>query len=759
MGRFPSSLQLNNALFFFSFPTTTIWKQQQLRQPRIFYLSANNSDISLRYGNERREYSLSTLSTKCPSPNPMIIRDGDGCLSLGFHNGRVVALPLSSIPDNVHFTHLNSSDSSSSTAAAAAAFLGASSPNPSSRHVFKLGLIQFKIWWMIPRSGSCGSDIPVETQLLLLETRHHDSNANDTTSYILFLPALDGDFRSSLQGNSNNELEFCVESGDPALVTSQCLKAVLVNYGDNPFDLIKESMKILQMHLPGILDLFGWCTWDAFYTEVCPQGIKEGLESLSQGGTPARFLIIDDGWQDITNEFQQDGEPYVEGSQYGARLVSIKENGKFGITDGGPSDTPHNLKDFIQEIKRKYGLKYVYVWHALMGYWGGLDPDAPGMKQYNAKLRFPQQSPGNLANKNDIAMDCMEKYGVGTIDPAKISKFYDDVHKYIVSQGVDGVKVDVQNILETLAAGLGGRVSLTRHFQQALEKSIATNFQDNSIICCMGQSTDSVYHSKTSAITRASDDYYPRDPTAQTQHIAAVAFNSIFLGEVVVPDWDMFYSRHYAAELHAIARAVGGCAVYVSLLKIWNLNKLTGVIGVFNCQGAGIWPCMKTSAEQNAGVEIELSADVSPADIEYFEEVAGEIWTGDCAIFSFRIGSLSRLPEEKSFSVTLKSLECDVFTISPIKALFSGRVECAAIGLIDMYNSGGAVEAIDEYASSESLSIRGKGEGRFGAYSSARPKSCYLDSQQLDFSFRDEDNLLTVTIPMGTASWNMIISY
>lgn len=37
--------------------------------------------------------------------------------------------------------------------------------------------------------------------------------------------------------------------------------------------------------------------------------------SLSQGGTPARFLIIDDGWQDTSNEFQKEGEPFVEGSQ------------------------------------------------------------------------------------------------------------------------------------------------------------------------------------------------------------------------------------------------------------------------------------------------------------------------------------------------------------------------------------------------------------------------------------------------------------
>jgi len=37
--------------------------------------------------------------------------------------------------------------------------------------------------------------------------------------------------------------------------------------------------------------------------------------SLSEGSTPAKFLIIDDGWQDTVNEFQKDGEPFIEGSQ------------------------------------------------------------------------------------------------------------------------------------------------------------------------------------------------------------------------------------------------------------------------------------------------------------------------------------------------------------------------------------------------------------------------------------------------------------
>ncbi|XP_064961648.1 probable galactinol--sucrose galactosyltransferase 2 [Musa acuminata AAA Group] len=714
----------------------------------------------------------------------------------------------------------------------AAAFLGAVADREDSRHVFKLGvlrdyrllcLFRFKIWWMIPRVGTAGSDVPFETQMLLLEARQYEAvdggvreAAADPAFYILFLPVLDGDYRSSLQGNSSDELEFCIESGDPATTGSRFLEAVFVSHGSNPFDLMKESMKMLEKHKgtfsvrehkmkPGVLDYFGWCTWDAFYFDVNPQGIEDGLKSLSKGGTPPKFLLIDDGWQDTSNEFQKEGEPAAEGSQYGARLVSVKENNKFRRTaDGASNNGATSLKDFVSNIKQTYGLRYVYVWHALMGYWGGVSPDAAETKKYNSKLVYPVQSPGNLSHSRDLTMDCMEKYGVGMVDPEKAFDFYDDLHSYLMSQNIDGVKVDVQNILETIGTSHGGRVSLAHRFHEALEKSIAKNFQDNSIICCMAQSTDSIYSSKVNSITRASDDYMPRNMLSQTLHVAAVAFNSMWLGEVMVPDWDMFYSLHYAAEFHAAARALGGCGVYISdkpnqhdfellkklvlpdgsilrakypgrptrdclfddpvmdgksLLKIWNHNKCTGILGIFNCQGAGTWPCLKVPSTPSSEVTY-LTGHVSPGDVEYLEEVAGDNWTGDCAVYSYHDGSLSTLPKNGSLDVTLNVLQCKLFTISPIKS-YDDTIQFAPIGLIKMYNSGGAIEAMD-FMSDRSLcrlSIKGRGSGLFGAYSSLKPKVCTVNSTSEEFMFKDDNHMLTLTIPSGVDYWEICVCF
>lgn len=69
--------------------------------------------------------------------------------------------------------------------------------------------------------------------------------------------------------------------------------------------------------------------------------------------------------------------------------------------------------------------------------------------------------------------------------------------------------------------------------------------------------------SKQTGVVRASDDFYPRDPVSHTIHIASVAYNSVFLGEFMLPDWDMFHSLHPAAEYHASARAISGGPIYV----------------------------------------------------------------------------------------------------------------------------------------------------------------------------------------------------
>lgn len=115
------------------------------------------------------------------------------------------------------------------------------------------------------------------------------------------------------------------------------------------------------------------------------------------------------------------------------------------------------------------------------------------MRKYNPKIASVVQSPGNLSHVVCEVVKMIETVGVGLIDPLKIDEFYNDLHAYLASCGVDGVKVDVQCILETLGSGYGGRVSLTKRFQEALEESVVKNFGSCNLICSMSTNNDYIF--------------------------------------------------------------------------------------------------------------------------------------------------------------------------------------------------------------------------------------------------------------------------
>ncbi|XWS11427.1 hypothetical protein CRYUN_Cryun38cG0082200 [Craigia yunnanensis] len=501
---------------------------------------------------------------------------------------------LHDVPDNIVVTP------ASGGTLANGAFIGVVSDQIGSRRVFPVGKLEelrfmcvfrFKMWWMTHRMGNCGQDIPFETQFLIVEASDGSQfgmgNENDSAVYAVFLPIIEGDFRAVLQGNERNELEICLESGDPAVDEFEGSLLVFVAAGSDPFDVITDAVKSVERHLqtfshcerkkmPDMLNWFGWCTWDAFYTNVTSESLKEGLESLEKGGIPPKFVIIDDGWQSVGmdangTEFKADNS-----ANFANRLTHIKENHKFqkdGKEGHRVEDPALGLRHIVTEIKEKHSLKYAYVWHAITGYWGGVTPGVTEMEHYESKLAYPITSPGVQSNEPDQALESIIKNGLGLVNPEKVFNFYDELHSYLASAGIDGVKVDVQNILETLGAGHGGRVKLARKYHQALEASIARNFHNNDIISCMSHNTDGLYSAKRTAVIRASDDFWPRDPASHTIHIASVAYNTVFLGEFMKPDWDMFHSLHPMAEYHGAARAVGGCAIYVR----YNLVSFTVV--------------------------------------------------------------------------------------------------------------------------------------------------------------------------------------
>ena len=79
-------------------------------------------------------------------------------------------------------------------------------------------------------------------------------------------------------------------------------------------------------------------------------------------------------------------------------------------------------------------------------------------------------------------------------------------------------KVDVQSGVAAMGGGMGGGPELTRKYTRALEASVAEHFPSNGCINCMCHSTESLYRYRTTAVARASDDFYPDRPESHTVH-------------------------------------------------------------------------------------------------------------------------------------------------------------------------------------------------------------------------------------------------
>lgn len=123
-------------------------------------------------------------------------------------------------------------------------------------------------------------------------------------------------------------------------------------------------------------------------------------------------------------------------------------------------------------------------------------------------------------------------------------------------------------------------------------------------------------------------------------------------------------------------------------------------------------------------------------------------------------GEVTCLLKNASMPVTLKAHEYEVFTVVPVKELSNGA-SFAPIGLIKMFNSGGAIKEL-RYESTKHATIkpRVRGSGMFGAYSSIRPKRITVDSDAVEFTYDEGCGLVTFILGIPQRElylWNVTV--
>jgi stachyose synthetase len=284
---------------------------------------------------------------------------------------RVKGVPLlSEVPSNVTFNPFYSICQSSSDVPThllnrvsalshKSGFLGFNKEEPSDMLINSLGkfnnrdflsIFRFKTWWSTMWVGNSGSDLQMETQWVLL-------SVPEINSYVIIIPIIEGNFRSAFQPGTEGHVMIFAESGSTQVKASKFDAIAYVHASDNPYTLMKEAYSALRVHLntfrlleeksaPNLVDKFGWCTWDAFYLTVEPVGVSHGVNDFVEAGVPPRFLIIDDGWQSINfdgdDNLNEDAKNLViGGTQMTARLHRLEECDKFKNYKGGSLLGPH----------------------------------------------------------------------------------------------------------------------------------------------------------------------------------------------------------------------------------------------------------------------------------------------------------------------------------------------------------------------------------------------------------------------------------
>ena len=557
----------------------------------------------------------------------------------------------------------------------------------------------------------------------------------EQTEHVLMLPVFSGDWRGFMHGNEQG-LHLGVHGGVKGSEKSTTQPIMLVTRGKDPIALMQASMRLLadrlktfrlcaDKRLPAFVDLFGWCTWNAYYQEVSEQKVLRGLQAFKSSGIQPRFMILDDGWQDINKQ---------------GHMNSFGTNKRF----------PKGLAPLINKAKEQFGVEIFGVWHALQGYWGGVNPRGPLAKQYHV-IAQAGLKPCN-----------MKEQEIGLVDRQDVHRFYQDFHTSLRQQGVDMVKIDSQSGMQELCFGRVPYARTMQAYQKAIQASTQTHFEGN-LLHCMSNTQDVAYNMSASTAWRNSDDFYPNQPKSHANHMIINAFNAVWSHTFACPDWDMFMSGHYTGAYHAASRAISGGPIYISdkpgdhdpaiikrlclsdgralrsegpalplpnrlyqnpadgkhLLFVKNHNGPAAVVAAFHCAFEGA----------------AISDSCSVRDVG-LRGKAFALWYARSETFVVQ-------PSSKRITFSLNELEAEIVHVVPIN---NG---VAVIGLLDKDNATAAVSA-QGWDCDGSYRLTLKDGGQAGIYCQQKP-SRVLDAAGTSIRFRfSKDGMLRLKLKTGT---------
>lgn len=466
-------------------------------------------------------------------------------------------------------------------------------------------------WWTRPAFAEDFSQIPTRAQVLYL--KYPDRCA-------CLVGAVGESFKTSLAPGGGDWLGLAMtafqggQSGldEPVFVLTE--DESILGAVEKAFAYLAEEKGVRrrrERRLPEMFRYLGWCSWDAFYTDISEEKVREKARELYDKNVPVRWMLMDDGWLSV-----KDGRLYD----------FIPEKEKF----------PKGFAGMIRDIKQEGDISWFGVWHALGGYWGGVLPDSPLAEREREHL-YPAVS-GKLLPSPE------KERGFG---------FYGDWYAYLRGEGIDFVKVDGQSAVKNYFENSVPLCRAARGLHQALEGGASC--LDGAIINCMGMAMENMLARPASALSRSSDDFVPSKENGFGEHLIQNAYNALYQGQLYHCDWDMFWTRHEDAVKHGLLRAVSGGPVYISD-KIGEtdagaLKPLTYLDGRLLMMDRPAWPaedCVFTDPTREGVLKLTNTA---PWGGKKAGGIAAFNLTPAHQAYSFSPGDVPELPEAGRYLV------------------------------------------------------------------------------------------------------------
>ena len=413
-----------------------------------------------------------------------------------------------------------------------------------------------RLWspWLAPRQGN-GGEFKLDTDGVLLSFLRSDglhvvclgiSGVQDVVTTFLH----DDDGNVIIKGRNDREevgtsrvLVAVAESFEVAnSAVMYHARKIIVEYGFSDNDLAADTKEIQALAdekmkpewLEEWYDGFTYCTWNGLGQDLTASKIYDALDDLTKNDINITNLIIDDNWQSLS----------TAESQFNRGWSDFEANSS-GFPDG--------LKKTTAEIRRRFpNVNHIAVWHAILGYWGGIDPDGKIAKKYKTI---------EVRKESGVAGG---KFTVVAAEDAK--QMYDDFYAFLSSNGIDAVKTDAQFFLDLLLHAPDRRAMMIE-YQDAWTLAHLRHFSSRAI-SCMSQFPQALFHTqlpqnKPRLLVRNSDDFFPDVEASHAWHLFCNAHNSLFTQHLnALPDWDMFQTSHPWAAFHAAARCVSGGPIY-----------------------------------------------------------------------------------------------------------------------------------------------------------------------------------------------------